>query len=225
MPEAAPVGSKPSQPEDDGMTETTQQPAVMTVTDPARARILELRADEEGAENLALRVEIAGVAGAEFAYDLSFASVDEADDGDAVYHQGELPVIIPADSVDKMQGAALDLPGDPATAALVLRNPNRPSPLGDFSGAELTGTVDERIRQLFEQRLNPALASHGGYAELVRVEGEKAFITMGGGCQGCAMSALTLVEGIRTAVLDAVPEITEVVDVTDHSAGTNPFYE
>lgn len=207
------------------MTETTQQHAVMTVTDPARARILELRADEENAENLALRVEIVGVAGAEFAYDLSFAPLDEAGEGDAVYHQGELPVIIPADSVGRMQGAALDLPGDPATAGLVLRNPNRPSPLGDFSGAELSGTVEERIRQLFEQRLNPALASHGGYAELVRVEGDRALIKMGGGCQGCAMSQLTLVEGIRAAVLEAVPEITEVIDVTDHAAGTNPFYE
>jgi Fe/S biogenesis protein NfuA len=47
---------------------------------------------------------------------------------------------------------------------------------------------------------------------------------MGGGCQGCAMSAMTLREGIQTAILAAVPEITEVVDTTDHGSGENPFY-
>ena len=60
--------------------------------------------------------------------------------------------------------------------------------------------------------------------ELVGVEGEKAFVTMGGGCQGCSMSAATLQEGIQRAILEAVPEITEVVDTTDHDQGENPYY-
>ena len=60
--------------------------------------------------------------------------------------------------------------------------------------------------------------------ELVGVEGEKAFVTMGGGCQGCSMSAATLQEGIQRAILEAVPEITEVVDTTDHEQGENPYY-
>src|SRR5690606_7980467 len=89
---------------------------------------------------------------------------------------------------------------------------------------ELTGTVEERVRQLLDLQINPALAAHGGYAELVKVEGSAAHIFMGGGCQGCAISAMTLRDGIEAAIRANIPEITEVVDTTDHAAGTNPFY-
>jgi Fe/S biogenesis protein NfuA len=66
---------------------------------------------------------------------------------------------------------------------------------------------------------------HGGFAEIDRVEEPIAYITMGGGCQGCGLAQLTLTEGIKATIEKRIPEITEVVDVTDHSAGANPFYE
>ena len=89
---------------------------------------------------------------------------------------------------------------------------------------ELTGDAADKVRVLLAERINPALASHGGFAELVGVEDDKAFVTMGGGCQGCAMSAATLREGITKAILEAIPEISEVVDTTDHDQGENPYY-
>ena len=131
--------------------------------------------------------------------------------------------MIPADSVDALWGATLDLPSTEGQGGLVIRNPNRPDPLADFD-IELSGTVAERINQLLEQQINPALASHGGFASLVEVRDSTAIVTMGGGCQGCAVSAVTLREGIQKAILEHVPEITEVVDSTDHDAGENPFY-
>jgi Fe/S biogenesis protein NfuA len=80
------------------------------------------------------------------------------------------------------------------------------------------------VRQLLDGQINPALASHGGYAQLDRVEGEIAYVTMGGGCQGCAVSAMTLREGIARAIKEAIPEITDVQDITDHALGENPYY-
>ena len=74
------------------------------------------------------------------------------------------------------------------------------------------------------EAINPSLASHGGYADLVGVEDTTVFLSMGGGCQGCAMSAATLREGIQVAIKEAIPEVTEIVDATDHAAGDNPFY-
>jgi len=198
---------------------------VLTITDPAREKILELRAQEDDPEGLGLRIEVTGVQGVEYTYDLTFDPVAEAhpESGDLVEEQGTLPVIIPSESIDALRGATLDLPTSSGQAGLVLRNPNRPDPL---SGAhlELSGTVDERIRQLLDQQINPALAMHGGYAGLERVEGEVAYVTMGGGCQGCAVSAMTLREGISRSIREAIPEITEVVDTTDHSLGENPYY-
>ncbi len=197
---------------------------VLTVTEPARDKILELRAQEEAPDTLGLRIEVTGVQGVEYTYDLTFDPVAEADEaaGDLIETQGELPVIIPSDSLDALKGATLDLPSS-ASNGLVLRNPNRPDPL---SGAhiELSGTTEEKVRQLLDGQINPALAMHGGFAALERVEGEVVYVTMGGGCQGCAVSAMTLREGIARSIKEAIPEATEVIDTTDHEMGENPYY-
>ena len=60
--------------------------------------------------------------------------------------------------------------------------------------------------------------------DLTGVDDATVYVSMGGGCQGCAMSQATLTEGIQASILEAIPEVTEVVDATDHSAGENPFY-
>ena len=128
-----------------------------------------------------------------------------------------------ADSIDDMRGATLDIPSASGAGGLVIRNPNKPNPLVGRN-IELTGDVADKVRQLLAEAINPSLASHGGFADLVGVEDTSVFITMGGGCQGCSMSAATLREGIQVAIKEAIPEVTEVIDVTDHEAGDNPFY-
>jgi len=198
---------------------------VLIVTSPARDKILELRAQEDEPETLGLRIEVTGVQGVEYTYDLTFDPVAEADEaaGDVVETAGDLPVIIPVDSIDSLRGATLDLPSSGNQQGLVLRNPNRPDPLSGMH-IELTGTPEEKVRQLLDGQINPALAMHGGYAALDRVEGDTAYVTMGGGCQGCAVSAMTLREGISRSIKEAIPEVSEVIDITDHAMGENPYY-
>ena len=198
---------------------------VLIVTAPAQEKILELRAQEDEPETLGLRIEVTGVQGVEYTYDLTFDPVAEADEaaGDLVEAAGDLPVIIPVDSIDSLRGATLDLPSSGAQQGLVLRNPNRPDPLSGMH-IELTGTTEEKVRQLLDGQINPALAMHGGYAALDRVEDDKVFVTMGGGCQGCAVSAMTLREGIARSIKEAIPDVSEVVDITDHALGENPYY-
>ncbi len=200
--------------------------AVLSVTDTALDKIVELRGAEEEPATLGLRVAVTGSSAGDYTYDLAFETVAEADEDDSVYPQGpngELTVMIPADSVDALQGATLDLPTTPGQGGLVLRNPNKPDPLAGVK-LDLTGDIAEKVTQLLEQQVNPALASHGGFAELRGVEGSRVFVLMGGGCQGCAVSAMTLRDGIERAIKENVPEVTEVVDATDHAAGENPFY-
>tara|TARA_Y100000588_G_scaffold239161_1_gene252886 strand:- start:46 stop:669 length:624 start_codon:yes stop_codon:yes gene_type:complete len=206
------------------MSEIETQEQVMVVTEAALAKVLEVRNEEDDPANLALRVAITGSQGVDYVYDLAFFELTAAPDDDVRWEVGDLSMLVPAEDRERLAGATLDLPSNPAQGGLVIRNPNRPNPLGDLGNLELSGDVPERVAQLIAERINPSLASHGGYATLVGVEGSTAYVTMGGGCQGCSMSAATLTEGIRAAILEAVPEVLEVVDATDHSAGENPFY-
>lgn len=82
----------------------------------------------------------------------------------------------------------------------------------------------EKILDVFNEEINPGLAMHGGSVELVDIQGTTIFVTMSGGCQGCASAVYTLRHGIEQILRSRIPEITEIVDVTDHSAGDNPYF-
>lgn len=198
---------------------------VMRVSDQALATVMDIRGQEDSPELLALRVEITGSKGAEFVYDLSFEELSAAVDDDLVYEVAPgLKVMVPSDTVERLRGSELDLPRDSAQGGLVIRNPNRPDPLAGLD-VELTGELPDKVTQLLEQAVNPALASHGGVATLVGVDDDNnVYVHMGGGCQGCAASAATLREGIRRSVKEAIPEVNDVIDATDHAAGENPYY-
>lgn len=86
-------------------------------------------------------------------------------------------------------------------------------------------SVEQRIKIILDDEINPAVSSHGGAVKLIKVDGDTAYIEMAGGCQGCGMSAVTLKNGIEAAILDRIPEISEIVDATDHESGENPFYK
>ena len=201
---------------------TTQTEPVLTISDEALTRILELRAGEDDADALGLRIEVTGVRGVDYTYDLAFEVIDERETSDLLVEAG-LPVIVPAGDVDKLQGATLDLPSTAGQPGLVLRNPNRPT-LPDPEDLELTGELADDIRALLDQRINPAIAAHGGFAELVGVEGGEVYVRLGGGCQGCAMSRATVAAGIAQTLKEHLPGVTQVIDVTDHASGDNPYY-
>ena len=187
--------------------------------------MLEVRDAEDDAESLCLRVEIIGVNGVDFTYDLGFEPIAGLEGEHRVYTQRDLTIAIPVDTIDRLLGATLDLPANPAQGGLVIRNPNRPDPMAGVKDLVLTGDIAEKVTTLIAEAINPGLAAHGGFTSLVGVDGTRVFLTMGGGCQGCSMSAATMVQGIQTAIKEAIPEVTEVVDATDHSAGENPFYD
>ncbi len=198
--------------------------ATVTVTEPALEKILGLRAGEQDAERLALRIEVTGTQGVDYAYDLAFELLDEADASDQPFHVGGgLTVLIPERDVAKLDGSTLDLPTSANQPGLVLRNPNRPD-LGANAELDLSGSVEDRIREVLVKRINPSIAAHGGYADLVRVEGDTALVRLGGGCQGCGMANATVTAGIEKTLRDLIPEISHVLDITEHELGDNPYF-
>ncbi|HWW44792.1 MAG TPA: NifU family protein [Acidimicrobiia bacterium] len=196
---------------------------VVTVTDAARERIVAVRSGESDADALALWIEISGESGGAFRYTMELRPLADARDADVVQGHDDLSVVIDADSVDRLTGATLDFTG----AGMVMQNPNRP-PVGGGGGqpaADLSGPVAQAVLTVLDAEINPAIAAHGGRADLVAVDDGIAYVRMSGGCQGCGLAAVTLSQGIEVAILDAVPEVTSVVDVTDHAAGDSPYYE
>jgi len=84
--------------------------------------------------------------------------------------------------------------------------------------------IATRFQDLLDDEINPGIASHGGEITLMEYKDGKAYVSMGGGCQGCGSASATLTQGIEARVKELIPEISEIIDTTDHSAGTNPYY-
>jgi Fe/S biogenesis protein NfuA len=204
---------------------------VLSVTDAALAKALKLRADETDAESLGLWVEVNGTSGDAYTYDMYFQAVNEAAPDDWTGVQSELMIVVPSDSVPKLVGSVLDLNSDLQTGGMNIRNPNLPPPSPQASPAmtgpppDLSGDVAQRVIQVLEHQINPSIAAHGGRADLVAVKDDAAYLRLSGGCAGCGMAAVTLSQGIEVAIKESVPESVNIVDVTDHAAGTNPYFE
>jgi Fe/S biogenesis protein NfuA len=100
----------------------------------------------------------------------------------------------------------------------------RPSRGGPKVEGAPQGELATRVKEVLDAQVNPAVSAHGGEIVLVDVKGSEIFIQMAGGCQGCALSRMTLKQGVERMVRQAIPEVTAVHDVTDHTSGENPFY-
>lgn len=224
----------------------TGQPPVR-ITSEARDKILSIRGSEPEAQRLAVWVEVTGEADSQYTYDIYLLPLDEAGPQDAVI-PGDPPIVVSGSSIDKVAGATIEFSGDAFTGGLWLDNPNKPPPsmpklpimnippiggsapspspaVGAKPPPDLSGDVAQRVSQVLEQQINPSIAAHGGRADLVAVENATAYLRLSGGCQGCGMATVTLSQGIEVAIKEAVPDIAEVVDVTDHQSGTNPYFQ
>lgn len=205
---------------------------VITLTEEARRVVLDALTSESPHDALALWVEVTGTRGAGYSYDLYFSELNLAPSDAAVGRDGEITVVVPAASVERLRGSRLEFASE-GDGGLVLVNPNAPSieeinpgVPDDILAFGIEGPLAVVALRVLEEQVNPAIASHGGRADLVALdeEAKKAYVKLSGGCQGCAMSRLTLSQGIETMLRDAIPELTSVLDVTDHASGVNPFY-
>jgi Fe/S biogenesis protein NfuA len=202
---------------------------LLAITDKARQKVLGFREGVPDAERQAMWVEVTGVKNGEWTYNISLKPVDSAGPDDSLEYADELGVVVPAADVQRLRGATVDWSDDLMAGGLLVVNPNKPDPaspaIGGRPPADLSGPVPQRVMQVLTDQINPAIAAHGGSAELVAVEEDVAYVRLGGGCVGCGMASVTLGQGIEVAIVEAVPEVRQVVDVTDHASGTNPYYE
>ncbi|OGO15529.1 MAG: Fe/S biogenesis protein NfuA [Chloroflexi bacterium RBG_16_48_8] len=186
---------------------------MLEITEAAKEKIQELM-EVNKKQGYALRVAIAGRGSQGFMYQLGFVNWDNKSSEDSVVDLDSIHVLVDSDTLPNLRGSTLDYVEDDFQKGFSIENPN---PLW-------SDPLSLRVQTVLDERVNPALASHGGFISLVEVKDDKAYVAMGGGCQGCGMASVTLNDGIIVMIKDAVPEISEVVDVTNHSMGKNPFY-
>ena len=187
---------------------------MLTITEKAQEMLGEFADSADEGVELILRVEIVGRGPKGFQYDLQFVGREDSKEDDIVLDIDGMSVLVAARSAQYLEGTTLDYKETLMGGGFSFDNPN-PLWVDELSKA---------VAEIIASEVNPVVASHGGHVDLVGVDDGKAIIAFGGGCQGCGMVDVTLKQGVEVMIKDNVPGISEVIDATDHAAGTNPFY-
>lgn len=151
-------------------------------------------------------------------YRLAFMAEDQVQEELTQQSFNSFEVYMDTDSVPLLDEATIDYVEGAMGSGFKIDSPNKVP-------EELRGTVAEKVLAVVEEQVNPMVASHGGHVVLMDVKDSVVFVELGGGCKGCGMARVTLKDGIEKMIKDAIPEIKEVLDVTDHAGGENPYYD
>ncbi len=151
-------------------------------------------------------------------YSVDFVKADDDVSKDTVLRVGEIEVYVDLDSLFFLVETTVDY-DETAAEGLSITNPEREiAPVSE--GSEMA-----MMQQLLEEQINPMVAGHGGVVELIDIKDHRVYLEFGGGCKGCGMVNVTLKQGVEVVVKENIPGIEEILDVTDHANGTNPYYQ
>jgi len=191
-------------------------------TDRAHEMVRSFLEQSEG-EDLALRIGMNGSPAAP-SFDLTLVGLIEQEDDEEMLDGGGFAVLIRRNHRTLLDGATVDYVERVNESGFEVR-PAKKAPAEAASGRKEppTGEIADRVRSVLDTQVNPAIAAHGGMISLVDVEDTDVYVEMSGGCQGCALSRMTLRQGVERMLREAVPELTAVHDVTDHASGDNPY--
>jgi len=148
-------------------------------------------------------------------YSIQFIELSNTSSENIAINFGEFQVLVSKEGIPYLEGTEVDLNDESELEAF---NPS-------MSITEISGSVEDQIRHVLEEEVNPMVASHGGVVSLLEVKDQNAYLEFGGGCQGCGMIDVTLKHGVEVMIKAQIPEIEAIYDVTDHAEGTNPYYQ
>lgn len=194
-------------------------PPKIHVTEDAKAHFKALL-DKEEMPGMGLRlfVDAPGKPTAEVS--LAFCPPGDHRGGDIKIEYADFNIYVDRSSVSYLEEAEIDYKTNDLAGQLVITAPNL---RGDKLKAD--ASLAEKVNYVLHHEVNPNLASHGGIVSLVEITPEnEVVLRFGGGCHGCGMADVTLKQGIEKTLIEKFPEITKIVDITDHTKGENPYY-
>tara|TARA_Y100001935_G_scaffold93068_1_gene77311 strand:+ start:58 stop:642 length:585 start_codon:yes stop_codon:yes gene_type:complete len=193
--------------------------ANVVVSESAITYLKDLLSSQEEPTNIKIFVSDPGTMNAETC--IVYCKVGEEEDDDILMDINEISIYLESESLPFLEDCKVDYHPDKFGGQLTIRAPNAKIP-----SLKEDSSLEEKINYYLYSEINPSLASHGGEVSLIEViDSSKAVLRFGGGCQGCGMVDLTLKNGVEKTLKDNIPEITEIVDSTDHSFKDNAFYK
>jgi Fe/S biogenesis protein NfuA len=156
-------------------------------------------------------------------YAFSLTEISKADPSDTIIDQDGIKVLVDNISITQLDGCTVDFVESELSSGFKVE-PKEVSPITEDIEIDLSDPVAKRVNDILVNEINPSIAAHGGFARLVGFRDNVVYLQMGGGCQGCGMANVTLKQGIATRIKEVIPEIIDVVDATDHTSGTDPYY-
>lgn len=142
---------------------------------------------------------------------------------DSVEFIEDLKLVVDRTSNEEIEELAVDYIDGGVLSGVFEVKVKKPQTAGR-GNLDLSNPQVQKILEVLEKEINPAVAGHGGYTKLLDYQDGKVYLFMGGGCQGCHGVDQTLKYGIETRLKEVVPEVVAVIDQTDHAAGTNPYF-
>jgi Fe/S biogenesis protein NfuA len=198
---------------------------IIEITDAAVDKIKSLIDSRERGE-LAVRVVLRGaLPGGKYQSEFKFVEPSEATSDDLVQDTGKFKLLISNVAAKAIKGAKVDFNEERYAAGFNIEYPTRimNNPAAERR-QDWQDPVAIKVQELIDAQINPGIAAHGGWVVMEDYEDNTVYLEMGGGCQGCSLSAVTLREGIEELIRHNVPEVQDIVDVTDHVAGETPYY-
>ncbi len=188
---------------------------MIALTQLAQAKIQEVIATEGDVGNL-IRVRARKVAPYRFDYEIHFIEAEEIEADDIQAKIEELVFVADPASAANLEGATIDFVEGPP-GGFKFDNPHAKRTFDD--------AFETEVNDFIEDAINPQIAAHRGHITLHGIKDGDVYLEMGGSCQGCGMAAMTLRQGVEKQLRERFPGLGEIIDVTNHDAGTNPFYQ
>jgi Fe/S biogenesis protein NfuA len=186
----------------------------ITVTKRAQEALIDAAEASDDFTHVLARIAIAGRTKGAFDYNFELLEPEDVSGDDQKIDFGDIVIYIDGPSLEYLCGATIDYAEDDhGEGGFHVDNPN---PLW-------RDETHTKLQELLDTNINPALASHGGAIELLNITDNNAYIRMLGGCHGCGSATATIKNGVEVMIREAMPEIEQIIDHTDHTTGVNPY--
>jgi Fe/S biogenesis protein NfuA len=188
---------------------------MINLTDSARRKVGEFVA-EAGAECRGVRIRAARVGSYTFRYQIQLVREADTEENDTRVPFEGFTVFLDPQTAGWMAGSTIDFKTLDTGSGFQIDNP--------ASSPKWEDPLCQKVQKVIDEKVTPVVGAHGGWVELDRVDGNTAYVRLGGGCQGCASASFTLAQGMASVITAEVEEIDHVVDETNHHAGSQPYY-